>query len=314
MKKAILFSVLLLGAADQGLGQSPASTEAVKEDFEVLKAFYRHEAAQYEFTLDAAGKQKLELQPPAMTWTGEDYRYSHDTVAPNSGEVYIWTYEGRAIVAGGVGSFPLAVGRDIFHEFHALSEAPPQPMPIHSPAGFIWSPKGETPRPIPDAPQPVTAASAALTQRLRLSQMRKLAQDFSGGTIKPDGSGNARLRLLPTPIYRLDPAALAKGHHNVVDGAVFVFTGEVGTDSEMLLSIECRKTAGGLQWTYVPAAMTFLEMWMEHKDKEIWHIPGYFSDPRDHNYITVVVDRMATMDEIRARLTPAEMPREHPQP
>ena len=136
--------------------------------------------------------------------------------------------------------------------------------------------------------------------------MRELAQEFSGTTVKPDDSGNARLRLLPTPIYRLDAAELAKGDHKVVDGAVFVFTGQDGTDAEMLLSIECRKSDSGLEWTYVPAAMTYLEMWMEHKGEEVWHIPNYRDDQREHNYFTAIVERITSLDEMRTRLQAAE--------
>ena len=308
MQRTFIFAAVLLLATHESVGQDAPVSEQNKEAFELLKSFYRNEAARYDFSLDKEGKQKLTLQPPVMTWTGEDYQASHDTVAPNSGEVYIWTYEGRAVVAGGVGSFPLATGRDVFHEFHAFTEQPPQPVPIHLRPTFVWSPQGEKPRPIPDAPRLVSERSAALTQRLRLTQMRKLAQEFSGGTIKPDGTGKARLRLLLTPVYRLDADELAKGKHNVVDGAVFVFTGEVGTDPEMLLLIECRKTADGLQWTYVPAAMTYLEMWMEHKDKEVWHIPPFHADQREHNYITVIVGRYATLDDMKATIEPAKTP------
>jgi hypothetical protein len=167
-----------------------------------------------------------------------------NTVSANSGEVYIWTYEGRAIVAGGIGSFPAAGRWDFFHEFHVLTEHAPQPTKINSLPDLIWRPKGETPKLIPGAPAPANASSPSLAKSRRLAQMRRLAQEFSGTTVKPDDSGNARLRLLPTPIYRLDSAELAKGHHKIVDGAVFVFTGQDGTDAEMLSrSNVARRTA-----------------------------------------------------------------------
>ena len=288
-------------------GQEQPPSEQAAETFKLLKSYYRHKAQQYQFTLDPQGKQKLALQPVAMTFTGHDYQSVANTVSANSGELYIWTYAGRAVVVGGIGSFPAAGRWDFFHEFHVLTERAPQPTKINARADLVWRPEGETPKPIPGAPAPADAASTALAKSRRLAQMRSLAQEFSGTTIKPDDSGNARLRLLPAPVYRLDAAELAKGDHKVIDGAVFVLTGPDGTDPEMLLSIECRKSDTGLEWTYVPAAMTYLEMWMEHKGKEVWHIPNFRNDKRQHNYFTEIVERITSLDDMRNRLDSADV-------
>jgi hypothetical protein len=231
-----------------------------------------------------------------MTWTGDDYKFYASTVAPISGEVYVWTHEGRAIVAGGIGSWPFAEGRLVFHEFHVLTERAPPPTPIHSTTPMTWEPVGAAPRPIPGAPAP------APTPSRRLIQMRKLAQEFQGRTINPEETGVAKLRLLPAPIFRLDADALKAGQHNIVDGALFVYTGELGTDSEMMLYIECRKTDDGLEWTYVPAAMTYLEMWLEHKGVEVWHNPDYKIDQGDHKYFTAIVESPSRQEDLRARM------------
>lgn len=304
-RAALACSMILLVASQRCASEETDPPEAA-ETFKLLKSYYRHKAKEYDFTLDAEGKQKLVLQPVAMTYTGRDYQRVANTVAANSGEVYIWTYQGRAAVVGGIGSFPAAGFWDFFHEFHVLTQLAPQPTKVNGLDELVWRPKGETPQPIPDAAAPANPSSPALAKSRRLKQMRELAQEFSGTTVKPDDSGNARLRLLPAPIYRLDAAELAKGDHKVVDGAVFVFTGPDGTDSEMLLSIECRQSDSGLEWTYVPAAMTYLEMWMEHKGKEVWHIPNYRADERDHNYFTSIVERITSLDEVRSRLDAAD--------
>lgn len=52
--------------------------------------------------------------------------------------------------------------------------------------------------------------------------------------------------------------------------------------------------------------MTYLEMWMEHKGQEVWHIPNYNKDQRDHNYFTAIVERIASLDEVRSRLDSAD--------
>jgi hypothetical protein len=304
MFKLTLVALSVFGAAELSLAQEATPVEGIvqpaqeqnKETYDLLKKFYRHEAKLYEFTLDEAGKLKLTLQPTVMTWTGDDYKDSHVTIAPIPGEVYIWTYEGRAVVVGGVASFPRATGRLVFHEFHVLTELAPREMPIRSATKLAWRPVGVTPKPAPDAPTPAPTAPR------RLAQMRRMAQEFRGGTRKPDGSGEARLRLVPAPIYRLDADVLKTGKHKIVDGAVFVFTGEVGTDSEMVLYFECRQTDEGLQWTYVPAAMTYLEMWMEHKEKRVWHLPNFHVDPGEHHYFSSMVEGPLTLDEVRSRV------------
>jgi hypothetical protein len=301
MIRAVVVAAIVLATPAPTWGQEIEAGGERQEDFDLLKAFYRHSAEQYEFVLDEAGDEKLELQPTVMTWTGEDYKFAANTVAPNSGEVYVWTHEGRVIVAGGIGSFPHANSRGVFHEFHALTERPPQPTKIHANFEIMWEPQGETPRPIPGAPKPPSGDSPGAQGR-RLVQMRKLAQEFQGRTTTPEENGVAKLRLLPAPLYRLDAKALAAGKHNVVDGALFVFTGEVGTDSEMMLYMECRQTDDGLEWTYVPAAMTYLEMWLEHKGVEVWRIPNYRVDQREHNYFTAIVERMSPDEDLRARI------------
>jgi hypothetical protein len=305
LRLALAGMVMMLVVAMRCAGQEAAPAEEGAETFKLLKAYYRHKAREYEFKLDAAGKQKLVLQPVAMTFTGHDYQTVANTVSANSGELYIWTHEGRAVVVGGIGSFPARGRWDFFHEFHVLTQLAPQPTEINSLKDHVWRPEGETPKPIPGAPAPANDSSARLARSRRLAQMRSLAQEFSGTTVKPDDSGNARLRLLPTPVYRLDAAELAKGDHKIVDGAVFVFTGQDGTDPEMLLMVECRQSDGGLQWIYVPAAMTYLEMWMEHKGKEVWHIPNYRIDQRQHNYFTAIVERIASLEEMQAQIDAA---------
>lgn len=297
---------MLLCVVYRSAGQETVPSKDAAETFKVLKSYYRHKAREYKFALDTKGKQELALQPVAMTYTGHDYQAVANTVAANSGELYIWTYEGRAIVAGGIGSFPAKEYWDFFHEFHVLTEVAPQPTKINDVPDHVWRPKGEAPRLIPGAPAPDDSSSASIAKRRRLAQMRELAQEFSGSTVKPDDSGNRRLRLLPAPVYRLDSAELAKGDHKIVDGAVFVLTGEEGTDAEMLLSIECRQADSGLQWTYVPAAMTYLEMWLEHKGKEVWRIPNHRTNQREHNYFTAIVERIRSLNEIQARLDSAD--------
>lgn len=74
--------------------------------------------------------------------------------------------------------------------------------------------------------------------------MRSLAGAFSvAATVRNDDSVTRRLRGLPQPIFRYgsrDP--------EVLDGAIFAFV--EGTEPELLLAIEARKTANGFEWQY----------------------------------------------------------------
>jgi len=302
MSRFLLWAAILLAATTTGRGQEAPNADGSKKTFDLLQAYYRHEAEQYEFTLDEAGNEKPTIEPTVMKWTSQDYIPVTGTVAPNSGGIYVWTYQGRAVVTGGIGSFPYATNRDVFHEFAVLIEPPPQPTTIRSEQSMEWPPTGMKPRPIPDAPPPATGATPSIAQSRRLAQMRKLAQEFQGRMRNPSETGVAKLRLLPAPIYRLDPEALETDKHNIVDGALFTYTGEVGTDPEMMLYIECRKTDEGLEWTYVPAAMTYLEMWLEHNGKEVWRLPNNRIDKADHNYFTAIVERIPPEADLRERI------------
>jgi hypothetical protein len=47
--------------------------------------------------------------------------------------------------------------------------------------------------------------------------------------------------------------------------------------------------------------MTYLEMWLDHKDKRVWHMPNYLTDKGDNNYFSALVEGPLTLDEIRER-------------
>src|SRR5262245_4388167 len=142
MTRWLLSAAFVLGPVLAARAQESPNSDTSKETFDLLQAYYRYEAEQYDFQLDEAGAEKLTLEPTVMTWTGQDYAAVSGTVAPNSGGVYVWTYQGRAAVAGGIGSFPFARSRDVFHEFAALIERPPQPTAMGPTRSFEWAPTG----------------------------------------------------------------------------------------------------------------------------------------------------------------------------
>ncbi len=114
--------------------------------------------------------------------------------------------------------------------------------------------------------------------------MRNLAREFSGAM--KDNDDVTELRLLPQPIVRYKSA-----EQSVVDGAIFAWVWK-GTDPEVLLILEDRKD----QWHYALARFNFREMWVKHKDREIWRV-GVAR--QNETYITREVGPV-TLSEIRA--------------
>ncbi|MCC9602165.1 hypothetical protein LOC67_16530 [Stieleria sp. JC731] len=288
------FLVLLIGV----LAVLPAAAQNAKEDYETLKKFYRNQAKQLDFYLDREGKEKLKLQPPVMTWTGLDYQGYRDTQAPNSGDVFVWTYKGRAIVAGGVLSLPLDSGHEVYQEFQALVETPPQP--IYSPCkwGPTWAPTGVELRLLEVAVKP-SAGSDPAALRQRDIQMRGLAKQFTAETKSATSGEIQQLKLLPKAVFRLNSTELQQADSSVVDGCLFIFTNQLGTDPELTLLLECHQTDDGLRWMYAPGSLAFQELWLKHKGKEVWHLPNFLELPGERNFVSTLLYRNIGIDEMK---------------
>ena len=252
-------SIMSTALALLGLGASiasPQQPQAPKDQPEAKKGDWLHEAylkdaSEYEFFLDEAKQQKLKLlRDPVMRWTsGGDYK----------GEVYVWTHQGAAAVVGCIFSGPQGkTSRSVMHEFHSLA-----PTPLHAGArggtGWLSQEPGIKPEPLADAPEP------AKNQVRRLTQMRDIARRFTSQVDRENA--RSEMRLLPQPIYRYE---IADEGSPVVDGAVFAYVWSAGTDPEVLLVIEARRTDQGVRWFYAPARFTNREAWLKYQDREVW--------------------------------------------
>lgn len=243
------------------LGQAPDESEA--ELKQILVPYYSREAATYDFSLDEAKQQPLVLESkPVLTWTNVD-RYI--------GSVFVWTYQGRPEIIGCIGSQQLESGvSNVFHEFHSLSESTLPPLTLGD-TNQKWLPVGAgvTFQDVENAPEPSDQ------ERLRLTQMRAIARDFSGAM--KDGKDVTELRLLPQPLYRYKSP-----DRGIIDGAIFALVWK-GTDPEVLLILEDRKSESGSRWQVALARFNFREMWVTRSEKEIWRV----SEKRtSDNYVT----------------------------
>ncbi len=199
-----------------------------------------------------AGDQAVPLersQSSILQWT-------NPTLGTIYGDVFVWTKYGRAEAIGTVfkGYSPFT---SMSIEFQSFSR---EPLEAWYQGGKIWAPEvGDIEFAVlEDAPPPSSAKFA------RLRQMRSLAGEFSvDATVRNDHSVTRRLRVLTQPIFRYDSR-----DPQVLDGAIFAFV--EGTDPELLIAIEARKTADGFQWQYAIGRMNSIRFEVRRNDKVVW--------------------------------------------
>jgi hypothetical protein len=216
---------------------------------------YRKEVAEYSLAVESAPKKALELKTePVFEWTNPIRS------APQQGAIFLWLRSGRPAAVGCMFSQkdPILPGRRVMHELHALDT---EKLLVSRPAGALneWKPQAGLKRnELPGATAPADTAAA------RLAQMRRLAHEFTGH--QTDGEDKRDdLRLLSAPLYRY-PAA----EDGVIDGTLFALVSTEGTDPEVWLLIEARKEAGKLRWEYACCRFSNRNLYVRHKDKEVW--------------------------------------------
>jgi len=74
------------------------------------------------------------------------------------------------------------------------------------------------------------------------------------------------LRLLTQPLYRYESTS-----PNVVDGGLFAFV--EGTDPEIILLIEARRTAKGMEWRFGAVRMNSIALRLNYQGREVWSAP-----------------------------------------
>ena len=243
---------------------------------DALRTFYRKTAEKYVFFHDAERQQPLMLaEKPVMKWANDnDY----------SGDVFVWTRDDLPEVIGGVLSGPREGNRrGVGVEFHLLAT---DPIPAADLQGRSrWAPKSGLERHrLDDVPKPAESAVA------RLTQMRQILRDFSAHM---DANGEWELRLLPQPLTRYQPK-----DGPVVDGALFTFVWTRGTDPELILLFECRKTTAGTAWFYAPVRFSNRALWLKHHDVEVWRGPVHH-EPAAESGLLYTIQSLETIDDPR---------------
>ena len=129
--------------------------------------------------------------------------------------------------------------------------------------------------------------------------MRQISREFTADTKSSKDGSIQPLKLKASPVYRLNEEELRKAKSSVVDGALFLFTNQLGDDPEMCLLIECHQDKNGLTWKYTPGSLAFQGLWLRHKKSVVWRTGQWPGDPGDGNFVSSQVHRSITMDAIR---------------
>jgi hypothetical protein len=259
----ILLSVALLGT----VALAEEQEDADKKLRDQLLAVYHEHAASYKIELGSEGTELSLQAKPVFAWLNPA-RVA--TPRLQHGAVFVWTHEGRAEVIGTV--FSQTKGQQdpvMFHEFHSLATAS---IKATNQKGIHWDIRegGVAPKPFPDAVQP------AANRRLRMLQMRRMADRFSGYSINYDEK-RWSLELQRRPIHRM-----ADGHPKILDGAVFTLvSASAGTDPEVMIVLEARKIDGQWKWHYSVCRFTDLKTWVSLDKEVVWS----FENGTDGPYI-----------------------------
>lgn len=237
------------GFATRSAGEK---AEAARERARRLDLIKRAADA-YEIYVGPDGKTKLTLrQEPLLHWSNA-VRYSLD------GATFIWTEEGRPQVAASIFSSTNRRGfRTLDHEFQSLCTGP---LIARRDKGPVWFPaEGGALKLFPGAPTPSERAA------FRLTQMRRLAGEFTAIGFNMPKTDHWRLRLLPQPLYRYGGE-----DDDLIDGALFVFAH--GTDPDVIVLLEARRHREGDKWHYSLARMCGLPVEVRHEDRVVWEVP-----------------------------------------
>lgn len=218
-----------------------------------LQKLYLEEAKRWEMWIGPDHKQQAEIvAEPVFRWQ------NLARANGQSGAMFIWLFEGRPVVIGGVFSNPTGSNRrDIMHEFHALG--PDRLYPNFRDSNSKWLPgAGITLKLLPDSP------TVEETPAKRMLQMRAIARDFKANSTDVERQ-RWDLRLLPKPLYRYE-----KPQGNVIDGALMALVSDAGTDPEIILILEARKDADRTTWYYRAVRLSISDLYVDYQGKRVW--------------------------------------------
>lgn len=261
---AVFVSAVVLFATQNSFAQSSDEKSTSAKDRNEVSAEKVQIKRWQEYYVQTASEYKMilseDLKNPLTLRTKPIFQYSNSVrTGGQHGAIHLWLKNNRPQVVGSIWSTRNredSTKRNVAHEFQSLSEIP---LTASRHGKTIWeSPQaGVHFQPVPNAGKPVKSKS------LRFSQMRKLARNFSAQIDKSKAEEGRELRLLPQPVYRYQSDS-----DGVLEGGLFAFV--MGTDPELFLLIEARKTENGPIWSFAAARFTYVPLSLRYKDVSIW--------------------------------------------
>lgn len=258
----LLFVGGLLLATANCQAQTLPATPDDKLTAELLR-MCREDTSNYTLTFSGQAKQTFEPRE-VLKWTNP---VRHRQL----GVVHLWLHEGRAEAMSSFFTSESATDENenvVMHEFQSLSL---RRITATGRDGQVrWSPAqpGLVLNPIAGAPEPADSPAA------RLRQMRALAREYSAHSVSDYGkTARWELRLLAQPLYRYESKS-----DEVLDGAVFAFVSSAGTDPEIILPFEARKTGDRWEWYSSAARFSDHSLYLRRQDKDVW---TFLNDKRD---------------------------------
>jgi hypothetical protein len=248
-------ALLLAPLVSSFAADPPASNSRDAEESDQTTQVLQAELPKWKMWTGPDRKRELKLEPKSvLRWTNPGTQRVY-------GDVFVWTIDGRPEAV--MSLFKVwEPPRGLHVEMQSLSL---NEVAAERDGRVIWNPTkpGLAFKDVPEAPAPADSAVR------RLQQMRTLAKDFSAELVdyrvqEEKGEPQA-LRLLPAPLYRhqsTDP--------QVIDGTLFGIV--LGTDPEVFLLLEARKTENVVRWQYALARMNTDPLVVRYKDRDVWRV------------------------------------------
>lgn len=214
------------------------------------------------------------------------FRHAQPARGNDIGAVWLWVDgDQRPAVIGDIFAWSInnAPVRTVTQEFHSLASVP---LTAQFEGTEVWTPKqaGLGWTMIAKAPAP------ADTRLARQRQARELTQRFAANSID-HRQGRWELRVVPKAVHQYEIEPPRETHC----GALFAVC--QGTDPELWLALETRKTPDGYRWHYALASFTDYSLRVRLDDVEVWSCPQYRHGVTDEPHWVESAARQLALDQ-----------------
>jgi hypothetical protein len=262
------------GQLRHAIGAEPSDTKS-RDAQESVETTHLIKAELPNWKLSRVGDRKIDLkvEPTSVL------RWTNPGMGRVYGDLYLWIADGRPEVV--MSLFKTWEPAHGFHaEMHSLALTA---VEAERDGKIVWQPlkPGVTLQDVPDAAKPAAASQ-------RLSQMRALAREFSAELTdyrRNDAGERQALRLLTQPMYRYQSTDA-----ELLDGAMFAFV--LGTDPEVFLLLEARRSKETPRWQFGLARMNNDSLAVSYKDREVWRIKRAEAEYEDRLHAPYILMRV----------------------